>query len=212
MHKLHRGEPPTCLRGYRHGLNNWSEVSQFDKNSIWDELLAMQGDRCAYCEARIAPDRRHIEHFRQKGRDPTVTFVWSNLFGSCNRSCSCGRHKDCAEPYAPADLIKPDEEDPEDYLLFSPDGTVSPKNGLSDKSDHRAAETIRLFNLNGPLRQIRFTELVGYKQTAEYFAELSHQFSEDEWLPLLQEELQATAQLPFSTAIKHMMTPQSPGR
>ena len=45
-----------------------------------------------------------------------------------------------------------------------------------------------------------------YVQTAESFAELASQFSEDEWLPLLQEEIKKTAHLPFATAIRHVLT------
>jgi uncharacterized protein (TIGR02646 family) len=52
----------------------------------------MQGQRCAYCECDISIADKHIEHFVQRSRDVRKTFEWSNLFGSCKRSDSCGDH------------------------------------------------------------------------------------------------------------------------
>ncbi len=211
MHKLQRGIAPACLANYQHGRDTWGVFTLDDKTDIWNGLEAMQGPLCAYCEAAISNGKKHIEHFRQKGRDPTVTFLWSNLFGSCNREESCGKHKDNrCDVYPPAVLIKPDVEDPEHYFIFAPNGSISPRKNLSPADHHRAAETIRIFNLDGTLRQIRFREVAGYVQTAEEFAEMANEFPEADWLPLLQQELAATAQLPFATAIKHVLTRQSP--
>lgn len=209
MHKLHRGAAPTCLADFRHGLHNWGDVTPAHKAAIWTELKAMQGQRCAYCETDIGNAQKHIEHFRQKGRDPKGTFLWANLFGSCNREENCGKHKDRSAAYPPADLIKPDVDDPEHCLVFAADGSVSPRKSLSPTDHRRATETIRLFNLNGVLRQIRFREVAGYLQTAEAFEAMAAEFPEADWMPLLQQELSATADLPFATAIKHVLTRQS---
>lgn len=209
MHKLHRGAAPACLADFQHGQHNWSDVTPAQKATLWTELEAMQGQRCAYCESEFRTAKRHIEHFCQKGRDPKGTFVWSNLFGSCNREDSCGKHKDESAVYPPAVLIKPDVDDPEHFLVFAADGSISPRKNRSTSEQHRATETIRLFNLNGVLRQIRFREVAGYLQTAEYFAEVAAEHSEAEWIPLLQQEISDTAHLPFATAIKHVLTRQS---
>jgi len=209
MHRLARGPAPACLAGFRHGANNWTEVTSAQKQDIWAFLEAMQGPRCAYCEASIADGDRHIEHFVQKGRDPTLTFVWNNLFGSCNREDSCGKFKDSkGRPYADAHLIKPDAEDPEHALVFDSHGSVKPRKGLSAADTERATETIRIFNLNGVLRAIRRREVAGYVQTAEEIAEF---FDIDPALgqQALMDELAATAQLPFATAIKHVLSNQS---
>lgn len=184
MHKLQRGKAPACLAQFKHGLHNWGNVSTADKTDIWTE-------------------------FRQKGRDPTVTFLWSNLFGSCNREESCGKHKDSNKVNPAAALIKPDVDDPEHYLVFAANGSVHPRQNLTPSEQHRAAETIRIFNLNGALRQIRFREVAGYVQTVEEFAKMANEFPEADWLPLLQQELAATADLPFATAIKHVLTRQN---
>lgn len=209
MHKLNRGGPPTCLTSYLYGLNNWGHVTPANKTDIWYELEAMQGKRCAYCEKDITNSNKHIEHFRQRSRYPQGTFAWENLFGSCNREVSCGKHKDGCGAYTPADIIKPDVEDPEVYLVFSQDGSVNPRKNLSPADYHRATETIRIFNLNGALRQIRVSQVVGYVQTAEAIAEMAVFFPVSDWLPWLQQEIAMTADLPFATAIKHVLTRQS---
>lgn len=215
MHRLHRNAPPVGLRRYRHDRHAWGGdpivPSPGDRADIWTQLNAMQGARCAYCETPLSPDNRHIEHFRQRSRYPQGTFDWDNLFGSCNRSGTCGDHKDKCGFYEPSDLLKPDVDEPDDYLVFVVDGTVQPKAGLSPEAHHRAAETIRILNLNAPaLRQARGSMACGYQQTAEDFAEMATLFDESEWLPSLTQEVQATAHLPFATAIRHVLNPPKP--
>lgn len=211
MHKLVRPIPPTCLSHYQHGRDKWGAVTSDHKSEIWLKLDEMQQYRCAYCEAEIKTDREtsnsHIEHFRQRRSYPQGTFLWNNLFGSCNRSDSCGNHKDNLTPYNHQDLIKMDDEDPEAFLEFLSDGSVVPIKGLNPNDKHRADETIRIFNLNGALRQIRETALKGYIQTAEELATFAEEFDEADWLPLLQDELDQIKHLPFTTAIRHTLLP-----
>lgn len=212
MHQLERDPiPPGGLTKYRHGAQRWGVdgPSATERQAIWDALDAMQGERCAYCEGRLSRGKRHIEHFRQRDRYSEGTFEWANLFGSCNREESCGKHKDGCGAYAHQDLIKPDVEDPEHFLVFLPTGAVSVRTALTPTETERAIETIRIFNLNGVLEQIRKFEVMGYTQTALQFAEWSTVFPEEEWLPLLQEEVRITAHLPYATAIKHVLTRQS---
>ena len=212
MHKLDRHPTgPAGLKRYRHGRDQWTITTPDgpEREEIWSFLDAMQGGRCAYCEAQIAQGGRHIEHFVQKGRVPSVTFAWDNLFGSCNRQDSCGKHKDeKSQPYADADLIKPDVDDPEQLLVFEPFGAVRPRQTLSVRDAQRATETIRVFNLDGALNAIRRVELTGYLQTAEVIAEF---WALDPVLgqQALADELAATAHRPFATAIKHVLSNQS---
>lgn len=213
MHKLNRPIPPACLSRYQHGQNNWRQVTAEDKTEIWLKIDEMQQYRCAYCEATIKTAKgnrdAHIEHFRQKRRGcyPQGTFQWSNLFGSCDSTDSCGKFKDNLPPYNFQDLIKMDQDDPEDYLIFLPDGNVEPKKGLHPNPKKMAVETIRIFNLNGPLRKIRESEVKGYIQTAEFLTEMAEEFEEKDWLPLLQDELNSIKGLPFETAIRHILLP-----
>lgn len=212
MHKLTRPTPPACLGRYMHGRDHWRSVTSAHKSEIWLKIDEMQQLRCAYCEAEIKTSKEdsnsHIEHFRQRSRHPADTFRWNNMFGSCNREDSCGKHKDRQPVYPHLDLIKMDVEDPDRYLFFLPDGNVAAKKGLNPREKTRAEETIRLFNLNGSLRQIRETMIKGYLQTAEEFAEMAAEFSPEDWQPLVEEELAAIEHLPFATAIKHVLLPE----
>ncbi|MBK8454136.1 MAG: retron Ec78 anti-phage system effector HNH endonuclease PtuB [Thiofilum sp.] len=213
MHQLIRPiTSPTCLTRYRHGTNQWTEVTPAEKTEIWEQLGIMQQGRCAYCECALPIQNdhyaAHIEHFRQRGRYPQGTFEWENLFGSCNRQNSCGKHKDECGAYHHTVLIKPDIEDPEYFFLFVADGSIAVRQGLSATEQHRAAETLRILNLDaqhGALRQMRFNAVQGYIQTAEELAALSADFPEKEWLDLLQQELAAVEHLPFVSAIKHIL-------
>lgn len=207
MHKLDRPEAPNCLAQYRRGANDWQRISSAEKREIWVQLDAMQGQRCAYCEDLLHPERRHIEHFRQRSRFPEGTFQWDNLFGSCNKSGSCGKRKDRSE-YRAGDILKPDVDDPDDYLRFLSDGGITLRHDLAADRRHRAEETLRVFNLDherGALRQMRRSALQGYLSRAE---ELQEWFELDEalFLEFLEEELQAIAGLPFETAIRHLLT------
>lgn len=81
MKELARLESPEILDQYTAGQNDWMEI---DQSAVWPKLTEMQGEFCAYCECRL--NRRHIEHFRPRGKFPALTFIWSNLFGSCGDS------------------------------------------------------------------------------------------------------------------------------
>jgi uncharacterized protein (TIGR02646 family) len=209
MRKLNRGPAPDCLSRYRHGTNNWNDLTADDRKEIWQKLDNMQHQRCAYCEGALRADKRHIEHFRQKGRDPRVTFLWSNLFGSCNRVENCGKYKDELPPYNPADLIKPDVDDPEHFFLFVSDGSVAVRAGLTAMETRRANETIRIFNLNGVLSAMRRSAIASYVDQGLEVMQMvaSGEWTREEGMDFLKEELAAIESLPFSTAIRHTLTP-----
>lgn len=210
MRRLNRDEaPPAGLNRYRHGRDEWSSTTQELRLLIWEKLENMQGLRCAYCEGDISHSKRHIEHFRQRDRYPQGTFDWHNLFGSCNRLNTCGKRKDSCGLYPHENLIKPDEEDPEDFLVFTPNGSVQPRATLSDRDRYRAEETIRILGLNGALTQIRLEGVRGHLETALAIQEMAQQYPTEQWLPFLEEELARTADFPFATAIKHVLTPQN---
>jgi uncharacterized protein (TIGR02646 family) len=212
MHLLQRGPAPDCLAQYSYKRHSWSKTSPTDAErvEIRAELETMQGRRCAYCECSLDQHGHHIEHFRQRSRFDQGTFDWNNLFLSCERLDSCGKHKDSCGNYDPGDLIKPDEEDPEDFFVFGSDGTINLRDGLTPAQTHRASETLRIFNLDaqwGPLRQMRKVVCQGYIEDANFFLEMSLQCPQDEWWPLYQEELSKIKELPFYTAIKHTLLP-----
>ena len=210
MHKLNRGIAPVCLAAYHHGADQWchTKPTSAERQAIWGCLDAMQGGRCAYCAAELQDDGKHIEHFRQRSRYPAGTFDWGNLFGSCNRAESCGKHKDACGLYNHGDLIKPDAEDPDHFLVFVSDGTIAVRAGLQAAARHRAEETLRIFNLDakhGALRHMRRKAAAGYLQTAEEFRQYAEEFDQADWQPLLDQELATIEPLPFATTIRHAL-------
>lgn len=207
MHKLNRPAAPVCLRRFRHGRDTWRDLSHSDRASIWVSLDQMQQSRCAYCERPIRRSEHsdaHIEHFRQRSLYHQGTFEWNNLFGSCNHPDSCGKYKD-VQTYNYRHLIKMDDEDPDNFLRFLPDGQVVPTDSLDDNQSNRARETIRVFNLNGPLKQVRRSQVIGYLYDAEELAQLAVEFDESEWRPILEDILRSIEGHPFETAIRHVL-------
>lgn len=208
MRKLERGPVPRGLLNYKHGHDNWSSVDADTKAEVWNALESMQGSKCAYCEATISIDSRHIEHFRQRSRYITFTFDWANLFGSCNREESCGKHKDRCGFYPPEVLIKPDIDNPDDFFVFVSDGTIVPRKDLSAPDNNRAKETLRILNLdaqNGALRHMRRRQIAGYLQIAEEIRQFEADLKPDELFELVEDELKKIENQPFFTAIRHAL-------
>jgi uncharacterized protein (TIGR02646 family) len=168
----------------------------------------MQGRRCAYCEGSLDVLGRHVEHFRRKhaAHFPHLTFVWANLYWSCDQADSCGRFKDHgAGVYDPDDLVDPCVEDPDRLFRFRSDGTISIRPGLPVAEMRRAEETLRVFNLNpdwGRLRNMRKAAVAAYVG----FVDGTLEFSLAEFQEFFREELELAATLPFSTAIRHVLT------
>ena len=214
MHQLDRSHVPfpACLGQYQHGRNNWNDLSDVDRQAIRAALEAMQGRRCAYCECRLdAHHGQHIEHCRQRGRSPQGPFDWHNLFWSCERNNSCGKHKDECGGYNHDDLIKPDVEDPEQFFLFVSNGSIVLRAGLTAAQQHRAKETLRILNLDaqwGPLRHMRQRAARGYIRVVEDIMEMAAIHPPDIWQLLLEQELDQSRSLPFCTAIKHVLASQ----
>ncbi|WP_222115893.1 retron Ec78 anti-phage system effector HNH endonuclease PtuB [Chromobacterium vaccinii] len=165
MKKLNRPQPePACLNKLRIANKKWgrSSPNSNHRNEIWNSLTEMQGNFCCYCESSFSTNEKHIEHFFFKGSDNNgnrpyehLTYDWSNLFGSCGKDAgaSCGHFKDKEGTNGPGqynvtDLIKPDVEDPSEFLTFSQAGSIIALPNLEDDKSIRANETIRILNLN----------------------------------------------------------------
>lgn len=207
MHKLERPIEPICLSEYIAGKDNWHDISPKHKSIIWAKIFEMQGERCAYCESAINQKigDREIEHFLQKNKDCKVTFLWSNLFGSCKKLKVCGNHKDRNISYKNEDLIKCDIEDPEHFFQFINDGSISIRSSLLPDEYIRAKETLRVFNIDKPLRDRRLASLQGYIRTAESLLDILEILGVEEYNIELEKELCETRDLPFATAIKHLL-------
>ncbi|MGU5617684.1 retron Ec78 anti-phage system effector HNH endonuclease PtuB [Aeromonas caviae] len=163
MRKLTRNPLiPDVLAQYNANTDSWSLSSPNKKSRkiIWRAINSMQSDFCCYCEKRLSGDK-HIEHFFHKGQSANgvapfkhMTFQWDNLFGCCGRNSgiTCGHYKDSQGKlspghYDPFDIIKPDIDNPLNYIVFSPEGYVEEKQGLLAVDKKRAIETLRVLNL-----------------------------------------------------------------
>jgi uncharacterized protein (TIGR02646 family) len=210
MRKLNRDavEVPVCLAELSPGVHSWDDVK--NKAEIRAGLELMQGRRCAYCEGSLDALGQHIDHFRRRHHSPELTFNWNNLYWSCYQPDSCGRYKDHdAWPYNVDDLIDPCVEDPDSFFRFRSDGTISVRPGLSTLAKHKAEETLRVFNLNptwGRLRTMRKAVLSSYL----YMVDDASGFALTELQDIFKDELAATEHLPFSTAIRHVLTELEP--
>lgn len=155
MHKFCHTAPESAvsdaLRRARRENASWGEFARRD--IIRDNLLAMQENRCAYCERCVDGTNGHIEHFRKRSSKPQLCFAWENLFYSCMAEKTCGKWKDNhAKPNAGvyALLLDPRKDDIEAFLVFTANGGVSPRDGLSENDQKRANETTRVFHLDEP--------------------------------------------------------------
>jgi uncharacterized protein (TIGR02646 family) len=142
---------PACLSNYSPG-NAWADLScnHDDYGQVVDTLNGLQANHCAYCECDLSNEgtNPHVDHFEQRSRTPAKTFEWANLFRSCSHHECCAKHKDrLASTYAPGALLKPDVDNPRQYIEFDTQGRVAPRRELSDTERQRADVTIRVFNL-----------------------------------------------------------------
>ncbi len=210
MRQLDRGKAPVpgCLTSFQAGAQNWNDIGAFERTTIKASLEAMQGRCCAYCEGSLDALGHHIEHFRRRRDYPHLTFDWHNLFWSCDQKDSCGHHKDCGgEPYSPDDLVNPCEEDPDELFIFRTDGTISIRVGLQPEVTRRATETLRVFCLNpawGRLRNMRQAAIAGYIKDADEAIDAG--LSAEEMRLYFAEAVETAKNLPFYTAIKHILT------
>ncbi len=211
MHRLRRDavDAPVSLA---ESPRRYADLRGRERDEIRSALLNMQGQRCAYCERRTGDDRDagHIEHFQNQADHVDLQCEWTNLFWSCNDEKTCGKHKDKCTKVAgdlrrfdPEDIVNPCIEDPEDLLLFVSDGTVRPRDGLSEGDRHRAEETLRVFQLNGSpfLRKSREDAVRPYIHAIARFSHYGLSVVMD-YIEAEQDEIERA---PFSAAIKSFL-------
>lgn len=204
--------PPASLAGYHHDTCSWDDEpgrTRFHgahKKELRSTLESMQAGCCAYCESPTFDDG-HIEHFRRKNKDhfPELMFAWSNLFLSCSSLDHCGHYKDRrGSHYDPRDLVKPDDDDPNEYFYFHSSGDVRVRSGLDVVKARRASETIRVFHLDcGSLQAERRRAIKSYLRRDPDMLEAISEFEESLRLAFIDQELQATSNEPHSAVIRH---------
>lgn len=234
-----RVPPPPSLQNYSYPANSWDDVAQHDKNEWRARLGQMQhtgcnecaaaawanqdeefghhrlATICAYCESATWGDG-HIEHFRRKNPNhfPHLTFAWDNLFVSCNGSSGngehCGHHKDHgAGPYNPNDLVKPDVDDPDDFLFFAAGGDVRVRSGITAAMEHKARATIRVFHLDdGALEAAREKAVGRYVREKQSDLDEVMNWPTPDATAWIQQEVDAVHHKPYGTAIRHYLLSQ----
>ncbi|MFY4857495.1 retron system putative HNH endonuclease [Aliarcobacter butzleri] len=125
-----------------------------DRTKVRVQLESVQDDLCAYCENSLE-DNAHIDHFKPKSRNRSLTFEWENLIVSCSHNDSCGNKKaNNFQTY----WINPYLTDPSEMFKFYSDGQI--KGTTSD-----AEKIIKDFGLDCPrLEEKRKGILSKYKK------------------------------------------------
>ncbi len=218
MHFLDRSQVPVpeCLVAPEAG-RTYEHLRGSETAQIRTELLKLQLNRCAYCERRTGdqPEDGHIEHFRDQSGHKGQTLDWSNMFWSCKDERTCGKHKDkcrkfqgVKQRFDPSDLIDPSRDDPDGFLLFVSDGTVTPRSDLDEANLRRANETIRVFQLNESalLTRARHDAIKPYVNMITTLLA----FGPEILRRFVSSELEDTASTPFSTSIKHFLLSVTP--
>lgn len=213
MKKLDRNSvpEPSCLKKYKYGQDDWSVLSRnkTENQEIWDSLLPLQSENCAYCESGLS-HHRHIEHFFQRNTNgyEHLTFVWDNIFGSCCNPNSCGKYKDDKFKGDLTKIIKPDLDDPNDYFIFLRNGNIQIKEGLNESEKIKAELTLSAFNLNGDSKLVnsRSAAIKPYiKEADEIYSLIESDESALEIIKvLIDEKIQEISSQPFSTALIHL--------
>lgn len=212
---------PAVLADFDHNIHKWKAVKGRHKRLIWVDLVNMQGKRCAYCERKIdihSNDDKHIEHFLRRCNHRHLTFVWSNLFGSCGESDHCGFYKD-DQDYEEQDLIKADVDDPTRFFHFSVNGDMSARTGLSINELKRAEITIKVFNLNATKGGVKTERIEAISDTwslIEGFISTAKDFIEEGLYDdsireaIRNEYYQEIEPRPFSTALRDVFDTMLP--
>lgn len=166
-------------------------------------------NKCAFCESPLLGEGE-IEHFRSKTGHPLAAFVWRNLFLICKK-CNLGKgsenHEGC---------LKPDREDPADFLWVNPvSRKIEPKPDIPAEAHLRATNTIERYKLDRPELKKLYEEyllksflhghtlpLIGIVAQAQ-----KHDPQAAKQIPLRLAGLQALAQpeQPFSLMVKSLL-------
>jgi|JI10StandDraft_1071094.scaffolds.fasta_scaffold301715_2 uncharacterized protein (TIGR02646 family) len=202
---------PDCLDAYHWRTHTWDAVKAEHKDAMRTSLDGMQTGRCAYCEGPLYTTHDlHIEHFRRKNPNHyrQFTFEWTNLFLACQSTDHCGHYKDRqgADPYDPRDVVKPDDEDPDLCFYLHSDGRLYPQPGADELQVKRAQATEKVFNLNEPhLREARRGAINRFLKDKDVDFEAILSFAPADRAAWLQDEIAASAHLPYCTTLRHFL-------
>ena len=137
------------------GRDKWATSAA--KRFLKESLQGMAYGKCVFCEGLLGAQAHvEVEHYIAKTVDVEQAFEWANLFPAC---CKCNVAKGHTDHRGV--LLKPDEDDPEEYFAVHPNGELQLRPHLTPDQRERAHETIRICDLQrGALKTLRSQALV----------------------------------------------------
>ena len=127
----------------------WNRVPTPIKKKVHDSLMREQGYICCYCEASVAMDDSHVEHFHPKEKYRNRQLDYINLHCSCQRELLAGEPRHCGYrkgSWFDKDLlISPLASDCEGRFRFTASGDIFPRH-----NDAAARVTIEKLSLDLP--------------------------------------------------------------
>lgn len=168
MLEIKKVNPPDFFNSW---IKNEREYGQRLREFI---LEKEQKNVCCYCEKGTASDNKesHIEHIRPRDKFPKLKTAYYNLVVSCQTAKRCGNAKG---NQFNKDFIVPTEENPGNYLTYSPNGEIR---ALDD--NRKGIETINIVNLNAAslvsARRTLFLQLNSMKGSIENFAQYFNEY------------------------------------
>jgi uncharacterized protein (TIGR02646 family) len=163
-------------------------------------LCELAFGKCVYCESVLeVTGYTEVDHYIAKTVNSALVFEWSNLLPACRR---CNNAK--GEQHHGGTLLKPDDEDPEPFFWIHPDtGKLEPHPQRSTADQRRAAETIRICDLQRPaLCEERYQMLLRVSRWVQRLSEsgtLTRDLQE-EWKEFLDPRRE------YKLVLRHMLT------
>lgn len=159
-------------------LKQFTEFVKKNKPSKWDDLppnlrfdmrmnmLVFEQDcLCGYSEIPLTEESNssHIDHFIKRDDDNKKTFDWDNMIVSTVDEDFGGKYKDNTYKIKKneySQIFNPVIDDMAQYIEYSGDGSIIPKQNLDKKNKDKVIKTIEVFNLNNKSLKKRRAKLL----------------------------------------------------
>jgi len=116
-------------------------AKRYKHQEIKEILVPNENTKCAFCESKPGEaGYTEVEHFLPKSIHPGQTYKWTNLLPCCKR---CNLHKLDLDTGILA-IVKPDEENPEDYFAYNNIKIVVKDGALNHAIAERTIERLDL--------------------------------------------------------------------
>ncbi len=146
--------------------SNWNDIpGDLRYNMRMHMLVYEQECLCGYSEIPLEAESTssHIDHFIMRIHDPSKTFDWNNMIVSTIDEDFGGKYKDNTykiQPHEYSQIFNPIVDDMAQYIEYSGDGQIVPKQNISPINAEKVKKTIEVFGLdNYSLKERRRTLL-----------------------------------------------------